>query len=139
MTFEHVADLSQAIRPLLHLIDQIRAIERPDQKLGVGKPEFCRDVRSNMLRCRRRVRMHGNSWKGGLQAPQQAIVLAEIMSPTADAMGLIHRDKRDPDISEKLEHPLRIQLLERNIEQLQAFRRESQRPPGVFPRPTGCY
>ena len=78
-----------------HPVDEIRSVERPDQHLGVAQRELGDDVVTHLPGRGGREGVDGERWKVVAKSSQPPKLRPELVSPLADAVGLVNRHEPD--------------------------------------------
>ncbi len=99
--FEHFEDLLHLLAPRQHAVGQVGPVEVADEHRRRAQAELVDDVLAHALRGRGRIRMNGCVGKQGTQLVELAIFRAKIMSPVADAVGLINGEGADADLPQQ--------------------------------------
>src|SRR5262245_4418112 len=89
-------------RPRQHAIDEIGAIERPDELRRILKLQLRHDVTAYPDRGRRGERVKTDGGPAITQCRQLAILRPEVVAPLADAVRLVYRDEADRVAAEKI-------------------------------------
>ena len=120
MAIDHFPDLLPQIGAAGDAIDEIRPVERADEDFRLRQLQLAGDVVPDALGRGRRVGMHADLRKRLLERLEHAILGPEIVSPVADAVGLVDGEERQRRLLEEFQRPLGHQRLGREIQQLQA-------------------
>ena len=95
MPVQHPANLVLEPGAGPHPVDEIRSVERPDQHLGITQRELGDDVVTHLPGRGGREGVDGERWKVVAKSSQPPKLRPELVSPLADAVGLVNRHEPD--------------------------------------------
>src|SRR6185437_2431642 len=101
MPLEHAVRLLVLVVARDDMVRQVRSIEVPDEDFGRLKPELGDDIGPHLLGRSGGEGVNRGLWKVFLQLAQLAIFGTEVMSPMADAVGLVDGEPPHADLLEK--------------------------------------
>ena len=116
---EHITHLFHQIVARQDSVSEIRPIEIADEQQRLLQRELFCDVAPHLLRRRCGVRMNRRLGKDATQIAQLPIFRTEIVSPVADAMRLVDRERLRAGALQQLTKARHRQALRRNEQQLQ--------------------
>ena len=93
MPVQHSANLVLEPRAGPHPVDEIRSVERADQHLGVAQRQLRNDVVTYLAGRRGREGVDGELGKVVAEPSEPPELRPELVSPLADAVGLVDRDE----------------------------------------------
>ena len=93
VSLEQVEELPLQHRSWQDPVQQVRPIEGSDQLDRIVQPELGADVSTHARGSRRRIGMDADAGQELTQPAELTILGSEIVSPLADAVGLVHGDE----------------------------------------------
>ena len=121
VSVHYLAELLEQIASPPHAVDQVRPIERADEHLRLAQPQLADDVVADVGRRGGRVGVERHVRKTVFEHAQAAILRPEVVTPFADAVGLVDGQERQRHLLQKIERPIGEQPLGREIQQLQSL------------------
>ena len=115
MRVDYLPNLLEDVALPHHAVNEIRAIKRTDELLGVTQSQLLDDVVAHLLCCGRGVGMNARLGKPRSQLLQHPVLGPKVVAPRADAVGFVDREERDVGVVEERQHLLGAQPFGRDV------------------------
>jgi hypothetical protein len=119
MTADHLFDLRDFIAARHDAVTEVRAVEVSDEDERLAQPQLGADVLAHLRGRRRGVAVNGGAGEPVAQLAQLPVLGTEVVTPVADAVRFIDRERAHVHAAEQRAERRRRQALGRDEEQAQ--------------------